>query len=151
MANANGLFTETADAFLFARIAYKLNVNWFTDNPQLVVLGGGLTNVGGVNATASSGSVNVRRLTLQNVRRDASGGGMVLRIGTTLGGNEISSSTIVLPPDGGFADINISATGSKGIMTGNNGSIIYITVTTPPSTGTYFFGDLIVYGNVIRF
>ena len=113
------------------------------------ILSGGLTNSG--NA-ATSGSVIIRRVTVQNPNANVSTANIAVTISST--GDMAAANAVVanvalsnLTGTGRWQDLTVAgAFGANTTVSGNSTSALYVNVTTAVSGGAV---DIKVYGDVV--
>lgn len=113
------------------------------------ILSGGLTNSG--NA-ATSGSVIIRRITVQNPNANVSTANIAVTISST--GDMAAANAVVanvalsnLTGTGRWQDLTVAgAFGANTTVSGNSTSALYVNVTTAVSGGAV---DIKVYGDVV--
>ena len=135
MSNVDSVSQFTPDSFSYVRIGVARGVtlnttgNGAVTNIAVPILSGGLTNGGGV---ANSGSVIVRRVTVQNPSGSISTANIAL--GSVTGA-------------GTFQDLSVVS--SNSVISGANTQALYVTVTTASGNGNTC--DITVWGDVVSF
>lgn len=113
------------------------------------ILSGGLTNSG--NA-ATSGSVIIRRITVQNPNANVSTANIAVTISSTgdmAGANAVVANVVLsnLSAVGRWQDLTVAgAFGANTTVSGNSTSALYVNVNTAVSGGAV---DIKVYGDVV--
>ena len=145
MANPDSVGQNTQDSFSNFRLG-KISATQLNTAANAVItipfLNGGLTKSGNV---ATSGSVIVRRITVQNPSGSVASANV--SIGTTGdGANLITSNTVLssITGAGTFQDITASA-----LVSGNLTSCLYVNVNT--ASGNANTADIVVWGDVVSF
>ena len=117
---------------------------------SIPILGGGLTNA---NATVGSGSVIVRRITVQNATGSVSSANVSI---TTSSDGNTSNAVVAnvvfsnLTGAGKYQDLTIAgAYGANTAVTGYQTQALYINVNT--ASGNANVVDIAVYGDVVSF
>ena len=145
MANPDSVGQNTQDSFSNYRLG-KISATQLNTAANAVItipfLNGGLTKSGSV---ATSGSVIVRRITVQNPSGSVASANV--SIGTTGdGANLITSNTVLssLTGTGTFQDITASA-----LVSGNTTQCLYVNINT--ASGNANTVDICVWGDVVSF
>ena len=145
MANVDSVGQNTQDSFSNYRLG-KISATQLNTAANAVItipfLNGGLTKSGNV---ATSGSVIVRRITVQNPSGSVASANV--SIGTTGdGANLITSNTVLssLTGTGTFQDITASA-----LVSGNTTQCLYVNINT--ASGNANTVDICVWGDVVSF
>ena len=145
MANPDSVGQNTQDSFSNYRLG-KISATQLNTAANAVItipfLNGGLTKSGNV---ATSGSVIVRRITVQNPSGSVASANV--SIGTTGdGANLITSNTVLssLTGTGTFQDITASA-----LVSGNTTQCLYVNINT--ASGNANTVDICVWGDVVSF
>ena len=145
MANVDSVGQNTQDSFSNYRLG-KISATQLNTAANAVItipfLNGGLTKSGNV---ATSGSVIVRRITVQNPSGSVASANV--SIGTTGdGANLITSNTVLssITGTGTFQDITASA-----LVSGNTTQCLYVNINT--ASGNANTVDICVWGDVVSF
>ena len=155
MANPDSVGQNTQDSFSNYRLgvirATQLNT---TGNAVITIplLAGGLTNSG---ATASSGGVIVRRITVQNPSGDVSSANVAISVQST--GNVAAANAVVanvvltnLNAAGRYQDLTVAGGyAANTTVSGNTTSCLYVNVNT--ASGNANTVDIVVWGDVVNF
>jgi hypothetical protein len=152
MANPDSVGQNTQDSFSNYRLGIlrgtSLNTsgNGATTGIVIPLLNGGLTNSG---ATANSGGVIVRRVTIQNPSGSVASANISVST-TNNGANLIVANTVIsnVSAVGTFQDINATA-GNTQFVSGNVTSCLYVNVNTV--SGNANTVDIVVWGDVVNF
>jgi len=146
MANADSVGQNYGDSFSNYRIGYVRATALNTAGNAAVaipILGGGLTNGG---ATANSGGVIVRRVTVQNPNGSLASANISVGV-TNNGANLVTSNTVIsgISGVGTFVDMTTTATYVSGATT----QCLYVNVNT--AAGNSNTVDIVVWGDVVSF
>jgi len=153
MANPDSVAQYTLDSFGNGRIAVVKATQLNTTGNAVVVLpilSGGLTNA---NAAVGSGSVIVRRITVQNASGSVASANVSI---TTTNDGNISNAVVAnvtlanLTGGGKYQDLTINgAYGANTSVTGFVTQALYVNVNT--ASGNSNTVDIAVYGDVVSF
>lgn len=146
MANSDSVGQLYGDSFSNYRIGIVRATALNTAGNAAVaipILGGGLTNGG---ATANSGGVIVRRVTVQNPNGSLASANISVGV-TNNGANLVTSNTVIsgISGVGTFADLTTTATYVSGATT----QCLYVNVNT--AAGNSNTVDIVVWGDVVSF
>ena len=148
MANADSVGQNTQDSFSNYRLG-KVTATTLNTSGNAVItiplLSGGLTNSG---STASSGSVIVRRVTVQNPSGSVASANVSIGY-TSDGANLVTANTVLssVSAAGKFQDITSTATTTA--VSGNVTSCLYVNINTV--SGNANTVDIVVWGDVVNF
>lgn len=150
MANPDSVGQNYGDSFSNYRLGIVRATALNTSGNAAVtipLLSGGLTNGG---ATANSGGVIVRRITVQNPTGSIASANV--SIGTTSdGANLITANTVLssVSATGKFQDVSVNATYQTTIVSGATTQCLYVNVNT--AAGNSNTVDIVVWGDVVSF
>jgi hypothetical protein len=154
MANSDAVSQLYGDSFGNFCIARAQNLSLASTGANVLsvpILVGGLTNGG---AVANSGSVIIRRITIQNPSTNISAGNIAVTIsptGNQAAANAVTANTVLsnLTVVGTWQDIAVANNFlSNTAVSGNSTQALYINVNTAVANGTF---DIRVYGDVVAF
>ena len=154
MANPDSVSQLTGTSFGNFVVAAGYGLSLATSGANVLsipILAGGLTNGG---AVANSGSVIIRRITVQNPNTNISAGNIAVTISSTgnqAAANAVTANTVLtnLSTTGTWQDITVANNFlSSAVVSGNSTQALYINVNTAVANGTF---DIRVYGDVVAF
>jgi hypothetical protein len=154
MSSADSVAQLTLDSFGNGRIGVAKTVSLATTGNAVVtipILSGGLTNAG---AVVGSGSVIVRRVTVQNPTGNVAAANVAISISNT--GNVATANAVVgnvtlsnLTGAGTYQDLTVAGGfAANTVVNGNLTQCLYVNINTGSSNGTV---DIAVYGDVVSF
>jgi len=153
MSSADAVAQLTLDSFGYGRVALVRATALNTAGNAVITipfLGGGLTNGGTV---ASSGSVIIRRITVQNPTGSIASANVSI---TTSSDGNISNAVVAnvvlstVSATARFQDLTINgAYGANTAVSGNTTSALYVNVNT--ASGNVNTVDIAVFGEVVSF
>jgi len=148
MANPDSLAQATGDIVSNYRLGVIRGTQLNTAGNAVItipILNGGLTNS---NATVGSGSVIVRRVTVQNPIGSVASAN--ISIGTTNdGANLVTANTVLSSVSAAGKYQDISSTATTSAVTGNVTQCFYVNVNT--ASGNANTVDIVVWGDVVSF
>jgi hypothetical protein len=153
MANPNAVGNLYLDSFSSGRLAIikatTLNTsgNGVTTGIDLPLLSGGLTAGG---ATANSGGVVIRRITVQNPSGSVASANVSISA-TSDGLNLVTANTVLSSVNavGQYQDINVASPYTTRVVSGNVTSSLYVNINTVAGNANTV--DIIVWGDVVSF
>ena len=154
MANPDSVGQLNLDSFGNGRIGVAKTVSVATTGNAVITipfLSGGLTNAG---AVAGSGSVIVRRITVQNATGNVATANVAISIasdGNIAAANAVVANVVLsnMTGPGKWQDLTVAgAYGANTSITGNATQCLYLNVNTGNANGTV---DIAVYGDVVSF
>lgn len=150
MANPDSVGQFTLDSFSNGRIAVIRATPLNTGGNAVIalpILNGGLTNGG---ATANSGGVIVRRVTIQNPSGSVSSANVSISA-TNNNANVVFGNTVLstLTGVGTWQDITPSSPYTTNVVSGVVTQALYVNINTP--SGNANTVDICVYGDVVSF
>ena len=148
MANPDSLAQATGDIVSNYRLGVIRATQLNTAGNAVItipILNGGLTNS---NATIGSGSVIVRRVTVQNPSGSVASANISVGL-TSDGANLVTANTVIssVSAAGKYQDIASTATSSA--VVGNVTQCFYVNVNT--ASGNANTVDIVVWGDVVNF
>jgi hypothetical protein len=150
MANSDAVGQLYQDSFSNSRLAVARTVSLNTGGNAVVtlpLLSGGLTNGG---ATANSGGVIIRRVTIQNPTGSVSSANV--SITTTADNTNVVVANIALTAltgTGTYQDLNVASVYLGNVVSGVVTQALYVNVNT--KSGNANTVDICVYGDVVSF
>lgn len=150
MANSDAVGQLYQDSFSNSRLAVARTVSLNTGGNAVVtlpLLSGGLTNGG---ATANSGGVIIRRVTIQNPTGSVSSANV--SITTTADNTNVVVANIALTAltgAGTYQDLNVASVYLGNVVSGVITQALYVNVNT--KSGNANTVDICVYGDVVSF
>ena len=154
MANADSVGQFYLDSFGNGRIGVVKAASLATSGNAVItipLLGGGLTNAG---ATAGSGAVIVRRVTVQNATGNVATANVAISVasdGNIAAANAVVANVVLsnLTGAGKYQDLTVAgAYGANTAVTGYATQCLYVNINTANANGTV---DIAVYGDVVSF
>ena len=150
MANADSVAQFYLDSFSNGRLAVVRATQLNTGGNAVItlpLLSGGLTNGG---ATANSGGIIVRRVTIQNPSGSVSSANVSISA-TNNNANVVFGNTVLstLTGVGTWQDITPSAPYTTNVVSGVVTQALYVNINTP--SGNANTVDICVYGDVVSF
>lgn len=155
MANADSVGQFTLDSFGNGRVGIVVATQLNTAGNAVItipLLSGGLTNGG---ATANSGGVIIRRITVNNPSGDVSSANVAISVQST--GNVAAANAVVanvvlsnLSAAGTYQDLTVAGKyGANTVVSGATTSVLYVNVNT--ASGNSNTVNICVYGDVVSF
>jgi hypothetical protein len=154
MSNAEAVGRLTLDSFGNGRIGVARAVSLATSGNAVITipfLDGGLTNAG---AAVGSGSVIVRRITVQNATGNVATANVAISAvssGNIAAANAVVANVVLsnLTGAGKYQDLTVAgAYGANTTITGFTTQALYVNINTANANGTV---DIAVYGDVVSF
>jgi len=150
MANPDSLSQSYPDVVGYYKIASIRATQLNTAGNAVIalpIMSGGLTNGG---ATANSGGIILRRITVQNPSGSVASAN--ISVGTTSdGANLVVANTVIssVSATGKYQDISINSTYQSQVVSGATTQALYVNVNT--ASGNANTVDIIVWGDVVSF